>query len=153
MPPRSPTVWSLRSKALQAQGKLDEAMTLLDEQIKQDPEAKWIGAKRRRPRSDPRQTRGKELFKADPASEEAEKLWRKARATTGSRCAPRSKGREAVRVAGARGRRHPLARFRHALQRRSRRRWSPSSTGRDPRDDVDELFRAGRRASTRQSFH
>jgi tetratricopeptide (TPR) repeat protein len=91
------TIWSLRSKALQAQGKLDEAMSLLDEQIKQDPDAKWIGASAGAlaPILD---TRGKELFKADPASEEAEKLWRKAASYYWLAVRAQIEGREAVRV-------------------------------------------------------
>src|SRR4029077_4808942 len=40
-PAASSTVWDLRFRALEAQGKRDEAINLLDNQIRRDPKAPW----------------------------------------------------------------------------------------------------------------
>jgi len=73
---RMAIVWDLRFRALRAQGKLDEAIALLDAQIKQDPSAAWLeaGAGALAPILD---KRGMDLLTADPHSIEAERLWSK----------------------------------------------------------------------------
>ncbi len=96
-PGKISSIWARRSKALQSQGKLDEAMELLDEQIKEDPNARWIGASAGAlgPVLD---TKGTELRKSDPTSAEADRLWRKAARYYLLNVGAQIEGREAVRV-------------------------------------------------------
>lgn len=76
-PARMSMIWDLRFRALRAQGKLDEAIGLLDNQIRLDPSAGWLesGASALAPVLD---QRAQELFKLDPKSAEGERLWGKA---------------------------------------------------------------------------
>lgn len=71
------TAWNLRFKALQADGKVDQAIALLDAQIRSDPSARWIasGAAALARGLD---ARGTELRQKNPKDSEADQLWRKA---------------------------------------------------------------------------
>lgn len=76
-PVRSSMVWDLRFRALEAQGKVDDAIALLDAQLQRDPKAGWLeaGARMLAPVLD---TRGSELRRSDPRSSAADAQWRKA---------------------------------------------------------------------------
>jgi tetratricopeptide (TPR) repeat protein len=68
---------ALRMKAFIALGKVDEAMTLLDAQIKKNPDSMAAGPSAAA-LAQVLDTRGAELRKKDPNSAEAETLWQKA---------------------------------------------------------------------------
>ncbi|NOT32327.1 MAG: hypothetical protein HOP15_17915 [Planctomycetes bacterium] len=96
-PQRTATIWDLRFRALRAQGKLDEAVALLDAQILRDPRASWLesGASALAPVLD---QRGQDLLRADPLSSEADRLWSKAASYYLLAVRSQLEGRAAVQV-------------------------------------------------------
>lgn len=67
----------LRLKALQQSGKLDEAISLLDALLREDPDAKGL-EKSAAALAQALDTRGAEMLKQDPNTRNADDVWRKA---------------------------------------------------------------------------
>jgi tetratricopeptide (TPR) repeat protein len=76
-PAKISTVINLRFKAYQALGKIDEAISLFDTQVRSDPKARWIGAAAGT-LARALDTRGAELAQKGGTRGEIDDLWRKA---------------------------------------------------------------------------
>jgi tetratricopeptide (TPR) repeat protein len=87
----------LRFRALEKQGKLSDAIGLLDAQLKRDPSAAWVvgAARKLAPGLD---ARGTELLAKDPRSVEGEAAWRKAAEYYRMAIIGQLEGREAVSI-------------------------------------------------------
>ncbi len=88
---------NLRLKALQAQGKVDQAIALLDALVREDPDAPGVGSGAAA-LAQVLDARGAALHAKDPRSAEADTLWRKAASYYILAVRGQLEGAEAIRV-------------------------------------------------------
>ncbi len=91
------TALSLRFRALQALGKVDEAMALLDAEIRANPNAAWIGSSAAA-LAQSLDKRATELVEGSSESAEADRFWRKAAGYYILAIRGQLEGKEAVRI-------------------------------------------------------